>query len=677
MELVNVTAQAYLSATIVCFLLATIYSCHWFTSGLSIFTPIAAWVSFSWLVLMTYWVGSSTPNQSHFSMEILQGFYYFCWITAIERLTQQQARSPIATKVLWISALAALITYQLFVIMQLTLYSHWLILILTIMAIVTVEQLYRATIYNRYVKLIGISLGIIFVFDGYLYTYQLFAELDKDLLQARAALMIIVLALMCIGALAIPFKSQQLATIDLSRPVVFYTTSMAIIGIIGSLLIIGGYYLRLYSGEWGNLIYSGGLFLAIVAIAIVYTSGAIRDQVSVLINKHLFLHKYDYRIEWLKLIDRLSGTSREKKRAYRQALNAINSLFKSGGGLLWLKQTNQFELAHTEGLTSLQLSSCEPSNSAFCQRLLNEEWVYIPGSDPRTAPSNSDDLLPEWIEDIPDVWFVMPLISESQLIGFIVLTKPLLNNHLTWEDLDLIKSAGRQVADFLYRHQQTEELTEAQQFETFSRLTAFIMHDLKNLIAQQALVVDNAAKHKNNPAFIEDAIHTIDNSVKRMNTLLRKLQRDLPEEITNFSLSTLLLEATKSCEHRRPAPTLQLPDNDMFISADFDRLSMAISHLIQNAQEAITSKPTGYVNVQLYREQDTAIITIEDNGMGMSKEFIRDKLFKPFETTKSGKGMGIGVYQARSIVKLHNGEIVVDSTPNTGTKFTLKFHSIT
>ena len=51
------------------------------------------------------------------------------------------------------------------------------------------------------------------------------------------------------------------------------------------------------------------------------------------------------------------------------------------------------------------------------------------------------------------------------------------------------------------------------------------MHDLKNLIAQQSLVVRNAAKHKDNPEFIDDAIATVDNSVNRMNRILDQLRR--------------------------------------------------------------------------------------------------------------------------------------------------------
>ena len=222
---------------------------------------------------------------------------------------------------------------------------------------------------------------------------------------------------------------------------------------------------------------------------------------------------------------------------------------------------------------------------------------------------------------------------------------------------------------YLYRNQQAEQLTESRQFDTFNKLTAFIMHDLKNLIVQQALVVENAAKYKNNPAFIDDAINTIDNSVSRMNTLLRKLQRSKPEEIVRLSLKELISDVCRQCANGSPPPTLTLPDQDFAIRADSHRLTMAIVHLIINAQDA--TPVSGYVNVTMTADKNTATIQIEDNGSGMNQQFISERLFKPFDTTKSGKGMGIGVYQAREYINNLDGTFSVTSTPGEGTTFVI------
>jgi len=251
-----------------------------------------------------------------------------------------------------------------------------------------------------------------------------------------------------------------------------------------------------------------------------------------------------------------------------------------------------------------------------------------------------------------------------------VLTKPKVDASLTWEDRDLLKTVGRQVANYLSRHRQAEQLSESRQFDTFNRLSAFVMHDLKNLIAQQALLVKNATKHRDNPAFIEDSFKTIDNSVNRMSGLLQKLQRNQPAEIRTHSLNEILLEANKKCQGKKPSPTLRLPENNCTINADRDRLVMAIVHLLTNAQDATST--SGFIDINVNVADQTARITIADNGQGMSEDFIQTRLFKPFDSTKEGKGMGIGVYQAKEIAVEMKGNLRVESTVNEGTTFTME-----
>ncbi len=149
---------------------------------------------------------------------------------------------------------------------------------------------------------------------------------------------------------------------------------------------------------------------------------------------------------------------------------------------------------------------------------------------------------------------------------------------LTWEDLDIMKAAAREVASNVARYQSAEQLASARQFDTYHQLTAFIMHDLKNLIAQQELVVKNAAKHKENPAFVEDAIETIQNSVARMSSLLGKLQQKEPAERRPVALQDVLIEAMRKCESLKPKPALRIDDRELRVLSDRDHLIMVISH---------------------------------------------------------------------------------------------------
>ena len=106
-----------------------------------------------------------------------------------------------------------------------------------------------------------------------------------------------------------------------------------------------------------------------------------------------------------------------------------------------------------------------------------------------------------------------------------------------------------------------------------------------------------------------------------------------------------------------------------WVHANPDQLTNVLMHVIQNAQEAT---PDGSaVVVTLIARDQRAVIEIRDRGQGMTEEFIRRSLFKPFETTKGSSGMGIGAYQAREIVRGLGGDLVVASEPGKGTVVTI------
>ena len=165
----------------------------------------------------------------------------------------------------------------------------------------------------------------------------------------------------------------------------------------------------------------------------------------------------------------------------------------------------------------------------------------------------------------------------------------------------------------------------------------------------------------------EDAIQTISNSVDRMNGLLRKLQHSDHAEIRPLKLHEVLIEANAKCQNKKPLPTLRLDKGIGTINGDNDRLVMAITHLISNAQDA--TKNNGFIDICVQTTQNNVAITIEDNGEGMNEAFISNRLFKPFDSTKEGKGMGIGVYQAKEIVTQLKGTLSVESSPGEGTTF--------
>jgi len=605
----------------------------------------------------------------------METLHYCFWVLALTKTAQSTHSDFIPRKLRFIIYSFGLILPPLsLTLLQNEVVAHnslkilaWHGIIFAVLCLLIIEQLYRSAPNDRLIRLFCIALGINFLFDAVLFSQNIIAFFQDEILwQIRASFSIVTYAFMTIGILTLQGEPNQRAKVAFSQPAIFYSASLTISGIFLITLAIGGYYIRLKSASWLTVAYSTLTISAIVLIILAFTSTRIRQKLNVFINKHLFNYKYDYRSEWLKLIRGLSQPIEHDDFA-QKAIHVTANLFRCDGAALVQLQNNHHYLTERFGAFDSTLTIREPLSSEF-SNYLHQGWTFAPGSKNESL-SQHNEKLPEWTSEIDDVWLIAPLLIEEDIVGFIILSHPRDGEQPNWEDLDLVKTVGRQIANYLTRHTQSELLAQARQFETFNKLSAFVMHDLKNLIAQQSLVVKNAEKHKDNPAFVEDAINTIKNSVDRMNNLLRKLRQNEPEETKVIPLKELLLEATKRCLKSLPAPTLMQVDSSVHVKADFDSLTMVFTHLIHNAQDATPN--SGFIDIHTRVDKQRAYICIEDNGDGMTEEFIRTKLFQPFESTKAGKGMGVGVYQAREYIESLGGSIEVESSPEQGSKFTL------
>lgn len=674
MEYNNVTFTAYLSAAIISGLLTLVFAYQYTRSHKSwLFAPAAAVHTLN-LTLIA--ISFTEETSSSLLLLLLECLHYNLWILGmylILRASTNNQPLPRSLKILFslgwpvtlVVFIAKLLDFQ--AMMQL---AAWIPLLLAVISLVSVEQLFRyAAVNDRQIKLLSLNLAALFLYDIYLYTHALiFHQFDPLLWQSRAAVSLATCLFMALGGLLLSQRTDRPANFYLSRPTVFYTTSLVGVGILITALALGGYYVRLYGGNWGTVIYSFILIGAVLTITSVFISSSIRSRLSVLINKHLFRHKYDYRSEWLGLINYLAQPS-ESREANERAFYAVAAITKAPGGAIWIKKQGYYEPVYQSNLPSFVDLQEEPVDSPFCQAFLESEWVFFPDSGDNEALSQNNELLPGWARNIPELWLMFPLIVGEELVGFMALTKPTSDASLTWEDLDMLKTMGRQLASYLKRHQQAEQLAEGRMFDTYNKLVAFIIHDLNNLIAQQALVVRNAERHKDNPEFIDDAIQTISNSVDRMNNLLRKLRRDDSDLVKRLKLVDAVHQAVDECQRSTPRLTADIEQKDVTIIADQVRLVMTISNFIKNAQEA--TPDDGRVHVTLRFAAEKATITIEDNGSGMDWDFIHNRLFKPFETTKSGKGMGIGVYLSREYISELGGSLHVLSAPGEGTIITM------
>lgn len=678
MVLDNVTFISYTGGSVLFSALFLITLTLFRRKSLVLSIPLAMLLSAIWCGLLA--LDALTPRLGVIQMQWLETLRTGSWIAAILHQLRHYNRHGtqqgpfLLLNFLWLGS-GVLFSFGVPLLVPDARFQYgyvWGNLLLSILGVVAVEQLFRNSPQHRISKFIGVGLGAAFLYDLYLFSVaSLFEQLDQGLWQARGAVNGMAAIFLAIGLLGVSGdRTLHPNRVAMSRPMAFYTTSLTSAGFFLALMAACGYYIKLYGGNWGTLIQILLMTLALTGIAVLFLSDSARTKLSVFIDKHFFVHKYDYRSQWLNLIHQLTATGNGHQDVHQRAILAVAGTFKCPGGMLWLN--NRFGKFHPVASLHMRTGNLEleePADSNFCRILREQEWVFSPHAPTHDELGTHNESLPDWSRRMSDIWLIMPLLVDHELIGFMVLAAPAQESPLTWEDLDLLKTVGREVAVYLSRNESAEMLAQSKQFDAYNKLTAFIMHDLKNLIAQQALVVENAARHKENPAFVDDMIRTIDNSVQRMSNLLKKLQQTQPTSGRSLPLKNVVINSVKKCQDRVPRPSLRILNDSLKVVADEDNLEMIITHIIKNAQEATPAQ--GYVDVVMRSNGGLAIIDVEDNGSGMDAEFIRKRLFRPFDTTKSGKGMGIGVYQTREFIRNLGGDVTVRSEPGIGTTFTI------
>ncbi len=548
--------------------------------------------------------------------------------------------------------------------------------LISIGGLVIIEQLYRNTTddHKWAMKYLWIAIGAIFSYDFYMYSNALlFQRIDLELWNSRGFMHAMAVPLIGVAIKREMQWSLGKESIDIfvSRKFVFHTTSLVGAGIYLIVIGFGGYYVREFGGTWGLVAQVTFVSAAILFLAVLMFSGKVRARLRVLIDKHFFHYKYDYRDEWLRIIRTLSASGNTNNRLQERAIRSIAQIIDSPGGILFTQQENgRYE---PEECWNMESPNCKEHFDSSFIRFLEEQQFVIRLDEFESSPEVYTRLapleIPEWMSLVNKAWLIVPLMLEDHLLGFVVLAQsPALKRYFNWEDSDLLKTVGRQVASHLGQYKSAQALANSKRFDEMNRMSAYVMHDLKNMIGQLSLVVSNASKHKNNPIFIEDAISTVENSVSKMNKLMARLRGSgTSDGAHKVELCELLEEVIRACSKAgaMPIPVLNCQAQDLQIHANKERMIANLGHIIQNAQDATES--TGKITVRLKKYDQFAVIEVEDTGCGMDEDFIRTKLFQPFESTKGT--MGIGVFQVREYIYKLGGDLEVESKKDIGTTF--------
>jgi putative PEP-CTERM system histidine kinase len=538
------------------------------------------------------------------------------------------------------------------------------VLAMTLIGLFALEQIYRNVLAGQrpFLKWLAAGIGATIGVATFAYSQAiLFHGLTPSLwvasgvVNATAAPMILV---------AIKRQPDWGRDLYVSRQLAFYTTALVAAGLY--LLAMGtlGFILGTGDDDWGTPVQL--VFLALAGAVFIYGvfSADVRRWVRIFMSRHFFRERYDYRDAWIKLSRVLAAGDGDATLAER-GLRALGEVIASPGGTLWIQglEGTSFERVATFGLEA-ELPAVLSGDDEMAAFLSRTQWVVDSREYHADPGKYSNAFSPDssWIRR-PAI--VVPLLHDGRVVGIVRLDRPALLGELNFKDHDLLKTAGQQVAVFLMQQRAQDALAQTRQFEAYSKLTAFLMHDLKNMISQQELVVGNARRFKGRPEFIDDAIGTMDASVRRMRRLLERFRgMASAPQVSRIDLDLLIAQVCNECSDREPAPLCTV-SSGLHVAMDRDKLAMALTHAIRNAQDA--TPVGGSIRVEALEKSGGVAIEIRDTGSGMEASFIRDQLFKPFASTKGSRGMGIGAYQMRETLRAAGGSIEVESAVGQGT----------
>ncbi len=471
-------------------------------------------------------------------------------------------------------------------------------------------------------------------------------------------------------AFALSAQQNRPWTLRLSRTMAFQSVSLIAIGGYLAMMFVLTIAIKLIGGETGRLAQISFVFVGLLAALILLPSSRFKAWFRVKVSKHLFQHRYDYRAEWLRFTNTLGKPGSAAETLDVRVIQAIADIVETGAGILMVPD-GQGNLL-TQARWNWQWADPPAvGGQATLGAHFGKTRRVIELDAVRQAPDDDEEagLVPEWAIAENQAWVMVPLVHFDQLAGVIVLSRPQMNRMLDWEDFDVLRVAGTQVASYLAEARGQEALSDARRFDEFNRRFAFIMHDIKNLVSQLSLLTRNAERHADNPEFRADMIETLKNSTARMNALLARLsqhnkgKREEPNRIELGLIAERIAGAKRLGHPIIIAGDLQLP-----AVVEAARLEQALGHLVQNAIDA--SPENEPVTLRLVDGDEGPMIEVIDRGIGMSANFIETSLFKPFASTKEG-GFGIGAFEAKAIVDEMGGRIRVTSRVNMGTTFSL------
>jgi putative PEP-CTERM system histidine kinase len=463
---------------------------------------------------------------------------------------------------------------------------------------------------------------------------------------------------------------RRLRRIAPSRAAVYWTLFLA--GVLGYLLLV---VLMIRSAlvlvqRLGAGPVAAVIFVLLAGLALGFNSRRIRRRVWLLVTRHLFASKYERGAVWERLSETLSDARSEQDILERVARFAVRTM-----GVRWVelwmraRTRDGFVLATVAGQSVRSPGYPEPGSEAI------ESWLA--SGEVGESEDGEGDAAGVALRERLGATLIVPLRTTASVLGFIATGPEVTGGRFDGEDAMLLRSITTQAASALLATQLSEELIASRGVEAVHRMTSFVLHDLKNLVNLQALVLENATAHGQSAEFIRDAMRTFATTTDRMRRLIATLaapqsrldlrrERVSPLAILEAALADVRLERCPNVGLVRayaPAAAAEVVLGDPWL------LQRVLVNLLLNACQSLPGE-RGTITLSIRREREWVHLDVGDTGIGMSEEFLRRDVFRPFRTTKAG-GTGIGLFQCRAVVEAHGGRILIDSQQNRGTTVTV------
>ncbi len=533
--------------------------------------------------------------------------------------------------------------------------------------ILLLENLYFNTPADArwHVNLLCVALGGMFLYDLVLYAdAALFRAISRPLFESRAPAAMIAAPLLALAAVR---DRRWKVDIHVSRDVVFHSLTLVISGLFLMGLALTGEVFRRSGAEWGHVAEVSLICAGVFTVAVLLTSGSMRSRARSVLVDNFFSHRYDYRREWMRCIDTLTAPEAFVA-LHKRAIRAVAEVEDSPAGVLFVRAPEDVAFQWAGSLNTPAVTAPIPPGHPLVPAFADGDRIAVLEELPDAAA---------WFAEIPRAWLAVPLNHFGNLIGFVVLARSRAPFQLDREVFQLLRVVGREVASRVAEQRAAQILSQTRELRDYSQRFAFVLHDIKNVSGQLSMLLTNAEVHADNPEFQRDMLATVRASVGKITRLLSRLQADRqershalidPVERLKDIVATTLASRPDGVAVDGPGSDAVSINQPGGVAIDAESFDAVAAHLLNNAIEA--SLPGQQVRVEVRQEALMVVIDIIDAGSGMTPEFIRDELFRPFASTRHN-GHGIGAYQARELLRDAGGDLLVLSRVGSGTTMRL------